>query len=147
MKEVNLSEHRADVERLLNYLPWLESKEGSSVSRIYDGDGSQKTSLSFPVYETMLMNFVNEASKTSLMDKNYAYAYSGYSIRTVEDEKEAIEAATVKDAEVLCGILSKYVMGGMTKGVLWNQAVENGVFLAILRKMKKLLDIWDAPLA
>lgn len=144
MKEVNLSEHRAEVERLLTYVPWLESKVGNNVSKLYEGD---QTTLKFPVYETMLLNFVNEASRTTLMDKNYAYAYSGYSIRTVEDEKRAISEATVKDAEVLCGILSKYVMGGMTKGVLWSQAVENGIFLEILLKMKSLLIIWDAPLA
>lgn len=147
MKEVNLSEYRADVDRLLTYLPWFESKVGTRVSRLYDGDAGQQTSLSFPVYETMLINFVKEASKTALMDKNYVYAYSGYNIRTVEDEKKAIEEATVKDAAVLCGILSKYVLGGMTKGVLWNQAVENGIFLDILKKMKSLLAIWDAPLA
>lgn len=147
MKEVNLSEHRADVERLLTYLNWLESKEGQNVSRYYEGEAGQKTSLGFPVYETMLLNFVNEASKTSLMDTNYVYAYSGYNIRTVEDEKRAIEEATVTDGVVLCGILSRYVLGGVTKGTLWTQAVEEGIFLAVLRKMKSLLDIWDAPLA
>lgn len=144
MKEVNLSEHRAEVERLLTYVPWLESKAGNNVSKLYDGD---RTTLPFPVYESMLLNFVNEASRTTLMDKNYAYAYSGYGIRTIDDEKRAIDEATVKDAEVLCGILSKYVMGGVTKGVLWSQAVEYGIFLDILLKMKELLAIWDAPLA
>lgn len=147
MKEVNLSEHRADVDRLLTYLSWFEAKEGQVVSRMYDGEAGQKTSLGFPVYETTLMNFIKDASKTSLMDRNYTYAYTGYNIYDVEDEKRAIEEATCKDAEVLCGILSKYVLGGMTKGALWNQAVEQGIFLAILRKMKKLLMIWDAPLA
>ena len=54
---------------------------------------------------------------------------------------------SVKEAGILVAILSKYVLGGMTKGVLWGQAVEEGVFLAVLLRMKKLLEIWDAPLA
>lgn len=147
MVDVNLMDFKDDVERLLVYLPWLEQKQGATVSKIYDGNDVSKTTVSFPVYDTMLLNFVNEAAKTKLMDKNYVYAYSGYSIKTVEDEKRAIDEATVKDAQVLLGILSKYVMGGMTKGVLWSRAVEEGIFYLVLKKMKALLDIWDAPLA
>lgn len=142
MKEVKLTDYRNDVERLLSYIPWLEQKAGESVSKMYD-----KSTLSFPVYDTMLMNFVNDASKTDLMDKNYVYAYSKKFIRTVEDEKKAIEEATMQDGDILLGILSKYVLGGRVKGVLWTQAVEQGIFLAILKKLKDLLDFWDGPLA
>jgi len=147
MKEVFLGDYKEDVERLLTYIPWLQQKAGSNVSRIYDDNGLSQSTIAFPVYETMLLNFVNEASKSKLMDKNYIYAYSDYSIRTVEDEKKAIESADAKTAEVLISILSKYVLGGMTKGSLWATAVQEGIFLEVLLKMKKLLDIWDKPLA
>jgi len=147
MIDVNLIDFKDDVERLLVYLPWLNEKQGATVSKIYDGNGVKDTTVTFPVYDSMLLNFVNEAYKTKLMDKNYVYAYSRYSIKNVADEKRAIEEATVKDAQVLLGILSKYVMGGMTKGALWSQAVEEGIFYLVLKKMKALLDIWDAPLA
>ena len=60
---------------------------------------------------------------------------------------KAIKEAEMKDSQVLCGILSKYVLGGMTKGTLWTEAVKNGVFLAVLKRMKELLEIWDGPLA
>jgi len=142
MKEIKLTDYRSDVDRLLTYIPWLEQKAGAKVSSMYE-----KSTLSFPVYDTMLMNFINDASKTGLMDKNYVYAYSRGFIRTVQDEKNAIEAATIQDGEVLCGILSKYVLGGHVKGYLWTQAVEEGIFLAILKKFKVLLDVWDGPLA
>ncbi len=147
MKDVNLSAFRSDVERLVTYIPWLESKVGTKVSKTYDGKEVASSTFSFPVYETMLLNFVNEAAKTELMDRNYVYAYSSNAIRTVEDEFKAIDEATVQHAEVLVGILSKYVLGGMTKGTLWTEAVQNGVFLKVLKKMKELLEIWDAPLA
>lgn len=147
MKEMNLSEYKSDVERLLNYLPWLESKCGANVSRIYDDNNLSTSTIAFPVYDSTLLSFVKEAMATDLMDSNYVYAYTGYNIRTVEDEKRAIEEATVKDAALLCGILSKYVLGGNTKGSVWTQAVFEGIFVLVLKRMKKLLEIWDAPLA
>ncbi|MCR5311435.1 MAG: DUF6508 domain-containing protein [Lachnospiraceae bacterium] len=147
MKEVKLGEYREDVEKLLKYLPWLEQKAGNIVSRIYDEDGLSGTTISFPVYDSTLMNFINEATASGLMDDNYHYAYSRNSIHNVADEKAAIERATVADSEVLTGILSRYVLGGRTKGTLWSEGVSEGIFLLILKKMKKLLEIWDAPLA
>ena len=52
-----------------------------------------------------------------------------------------IRKATLRDLEILSGILSRYVLGGMTKSVLWAQGVENGVFLEILYKLRELLEI------
>ncbi|MBO7333536.1 MAG: hypothetical protein J6U67_01450, partial [Lachnospiraceae bacterium] len=70
-----------------------------------------------------------------------------YGLKTFEDERRAIEDAGVKDGDVLCGILTRYVKGGITKGIVWTDAVREGIFLLVLKKMKKLLEIWDAPLA
>lgn len=147
MKDFKLAEHRDEVNALIRYIPWLESKDGSSVSRIYNDNGLSSTTVSFPVYDPTLLSFVNEASKTTLMDTNYVYDLQGYNVRTPEDEKMAVEDATAKDGPFLCGVLSKYVLGGMTRSVLWNTAVEKGIFLAVLKKMKELLAIWDKPLA
>lgn len=145
MKEINLCDYRADVERLVSYIPWLESKVGSNVSKVYDDNNLSSSTIAFPVYETMLLNFVNDAQKTALMDKNYVYTFSQYFLRTHEDELEAIEKADIKHGDMLCGILSKYVLGGMTKGRLWVEAVEKGIFLAVINKMKSLLELWDKP--
>lgn len=145
--EIKLTDYREDVERLITYISWFEKKAGEKVSKIYDDNGISTASVAFPVYETMLLNFVNDAKKTHFMDENYVYVYSHRGLHSAEDEKKAIEDAELKDADVLCGILSRYVLGGQTKGSVWTEAVENGVFLAVLQKMKKLLAIWDAPLA
>ena len=147
MKEIKLGDYRSDVEKLLKYLPWLESKVGNNVSRIYDDNGLSASSVVFPVYDSTLLNFVNEAASTGLMDENYAYVFSQNFIRTIADEKAAIEKATVTDCGILTGILSKYVLGGRTKGRLWTEAVYEGLFMLVLQKMKKLLEIWDSPLA
>lgn len=140
-----VNEYRADVEKLARYLPWLESKKGASVQQSYSGSGVEKNSISFPVYDSTLLAFVKEAQRTKLMDRNYRYVYSRCRIRVPEDEFRAIKRSTIKEMDVLKAILSRYVMEGMTKGRKWPEAVENGVFLAVITKMKENLDFWDHP--
>lgn len=140
-----VNEYRADVEKLARYLSWLESKKGKSVQQSYSGSGIEEHSISFPVYDGTLMNFVKEAQRTKLMDRNYRYVYSRYRIRVVEDEIRAIKRADIKEMDVLKGILSKYVLEGMRKGRRWSEAVEQGIFLNVVRKMKENLDYWDHP--
>ena len=147
MKDFKLSEHRADVEKLLVYIPWLESKAGNSVSHIYNDNSLSQTTVPFPVYDATLLSFVNDALETSLMDENYMYDFAGYNVKTIYDEIAAVENATTTEGPLLCGVLSKYVLGGRTKGRVWSTAVEEGVFLAVLKQFKKLLEIWDKPLA
>ena len=147
MREFKLREHKEEVEKLLRYLPWLEKKSGSSVSSLYKGENLSTSTISFPVYDSTLLSFVDEASKTGLMDENYLYVYSGYSIRNSEDEKKLISEATITEADTLAAILSKYVLEGRTKGLVWTKGVEEGIFLLLLKKMKNLLEIWDGPLA
>lgn len=140
-----VNEYRADVERLARYLSWLEGKEGKSVQQSYSASGIGEHSIAFPVYDGTLMNFVKEAQRTKLMDRNYRYVYSRYRIRTLADELKAIKRADIREMDVLKGILSKYVMEGMRKGVRWSEAVENGIFLKVIKKMKENLDFWDHP--
>jgi len=140
-----VKEYRADVEKLARYLPWLESKKGASVQQSYSGSGVEKNSISFPVYDSTLLSFVKEAQRTKLMDRNYRYVYTRCRIRIAEDELLAVKRATIKEMDVLKAILSRYVMEGMTKGKRWSEAVENGVFLAVISKMKENLDFWDHP--
>lgn len=141
-----VNQYRPDVERLARYLPWLEQKDGQRVSNIYKGEGIDEHSVAFPVFDATLLNFVKEASRTGLMDKNYRYVYTRNNIRTPEGERRAIERATIRDFGILKGILSKYVQGGKTKGTLWNTAVEEHIFLLVVRKMKEIIEFWDKPM-
>ena len=63
----------------------------------------------------------------------------------MEDELLAIKRSDIREMDVLKGILSRYVMEGMTKGRRWSEAVENGIFLKVIKKMKENLDFWDHP--
>ncbi|MBO5474506.1 MAG: hypothetical protein J6A08_12105 [Lachnospiraceae bacterium] len=138
--------YKPDVEKLIRYLPWLEEKAGQKVSETFEGSGIRENSITFPVYDGTLMSFIKEVQRTKLLDRNYAYVYSRNRIRTVADELRMIDRSGIRDMDVLKGILSKYVMGGMTKGRLWTEAVQNKIFLNIVKKMKENIEFWDKPM-
>ncbi len=147
MKEFKLIEAKADVEKLIRYIPWLEQKRGTSVSHNYENGEASKSTMTFPVYDSTLMSFINEARDTMLVYENYPYVYTEKAIRSIEDELKVIEEATVPTAGYVRAIFSRYILKGMTKGVVWQEAVTEGIFVECLYKFKKLLEIWDAPLA
>lgn len=139
--------YRREIADILRYIPWLQEKEGGTAVKNYENDKLLGHSMTFPVYDSTLLSLVKTLQKTQIMDRNYAYVYSRNQLRTTQDELYFIDHATIRDLTDIGGILSKYVIGGMTKGGLWNEAVEKGVFLHALLKMKDLLDFWDKPLA
>jgi histone H3/H4 len=137
---------REDVIRLSRYIPWLEKKSGTDVYKFYqDGDKMQHT-MTFPVYDSILLSFLNDASMTVFMEQNYHYFYAKHRIRNYEDELRLIEQADIMHMENLQCILSKYVFGGMTKAYLWKDGVEHRIFLNILKKARKIVEFWDQPL-
>lgn len=142
-KEEFVAKYKGIIEPLMRYMPWLLQASGKTCDSIYGDDGISGNSLSFPVYDGTLMSFVKEMSRTSLMNRNYPYVYTKRGIKTPQDEIKAIQSATITDIDVLNGILSKYVLGGMTKGSLWSDAMKYGIFLEIVKKYKELLEFWE----
>jgi hypothetical protein len=140
LRKNTIAEYQPDARLLVRYVSWLEQKRGDKVMNSYEGEGVEKTTFTFPVYDSTLLGFVKAAKGTKFMTRNYQYVYNRNRIRGVQQEKKAIANATLRDMELLSGILSRYVLGGMTKSVLWAEAVENGVFLEILYKLRELLE-------
>lgn len=144
-RQQQIQEYKQGAMPLLRYLPWLEQHEGKKVSSTYADQSLTEHSVAFPVYDGTLLNFVREAQKSPFMDKNYRYTYSRHNIRTHADEHKLIKNAGIEQWGTLCGILSYYVCGGRTKGNLWNEAVQEGIFCDVLRKMKEIIEYWDRP--
>ncbi len=138
-----VEKYKPDIQKLLRYLPWLEEKAGQNVCETFDGSGIRGSSIPFPVYDGTLMSFLKEAQRTKLLDRNYVYVYSKYRIRTIQDELKIIEETDITQMNILTAILSKYVMGGMTKAVLWTEAVQYGVFAKVVKKMWDNVEFWD----
>lgn len=133
--------YKDDVAKLMKYLSWLENKSGSVTSGLYSGEGIDKSSMAVPVYDSTLLSFVREIKTTDFINRNYVYTYSRYRMKTAADELRVIEACSLQDIMVLGDILSKYVLRGDVKGAVWSEGVQNGVFLAVLLKLKELMEI------
>ncbi|MCR5304327.1 MAG: hypothetical protein K6E33_07165 [Lachnospiraceae bacterium] len=139
--------YRVELEPLLRYVPYLESKAGVGAASTYGDQGISRNSLMFPVYDGTLLSFIKEVKETTLIDKNYPYVYSKKMIRTVEDEKDLIERSDLIEMDNITAILSKYVLEGSYKAVVWTKGVREGIFLAVLKKMKANIDYWSRTLA
>ncbi len=142
-----IDKYRRTMGNMFRYLPWLEERSGEKMVRNYQGSDMPQRSITIPVYDSTLLNFVKDMNATGLMDRNYVYIFSRNKIRTEQDELRMIDKSELKDIENILGIMAKYVLGGMTKGVLWSRAVENGVFYHGLKRIKELLEMWNEPLA
>ncbi len=145
-KDEFLMMFKEDVIRLSKYIPWLESKKGDDVANSYEDGDKMAHTLTFPVYDSILMSFLNEASTTVFMDSNYRYLYTRKNIKDYKDELRLIESADIMHMEILQCILSRYVFGGMTKAYLWRDGVEHGTFVAVVKKARQIVEFWDQPL-
>lgn len=138
--------YRPIVERLMTYLPWLESKKGDSVSNKFTGEGIEEHSIPFPVYDSTLLALVKLLQSSILIDRNYVYVYSRNRIKTREDEFKLIAKSDLKDTANIGAIMSKYVIEGMRRGSMWTDAVTSGIFLEAIKKLKANIEFWDVPI-
>jgi len=138
-----VEQYKDDVNKLAAYLPWLMEKSGQAVSSIYTADGVGTNSVSFPVYDSTLMQFIKLAENTVFMDRNYRYVYTRNRLKNYEDEIKLIDSLTILQMDQLGGILSNYVLGGRTRARLWSEGMNYGIFLKVVEKSKELIDFWE----
>ena len=138
LKEQIVEEYRDDLIKLLKYLPYLESKGQGDTQQYYEGDG-EHTVIPVPVYDSTLLGFVKEARSTKFMNRNYPYAYRKWRMPDAKAERTAMENATVMDIDLFRGILSRYVLEGQRKAVMWTAAVEERIFVTALSRLKTLI--------
>lgn len=140
------AKYKEELTPLLRYLRWLEDHAGMDNSTNYDGGEQAGRTMSFPIFDSTLLSFIKEANNTSFMDPNYVYVYSRLGLKTPVEERRVIENAEIAEWNVLCGILTRYVRGGMTQSYLWRQGMSESIFYLVLAKMKEIVEFWDKPL-
>ena len=138
--EYYMDKYEAPVRALSSYLSWLEEHMNVRADSVYsDSD----TVMPFPVYDSTLMAFIKQAQSTGILDRNCVYVYTRHRMNSVKDELDFIENAGLQDMDDLWGILSNYVMEGMSRGAKWSEGVSSGIFYHVIRKMLDLLMTWS----
>ena len=132
--------YRPELQKITPYLNWLRDNASNEVTQSYSN--SDLKSMPFPVYDSNLLAFVKAAQNTNLIDRNYVYVYSRNRLNTAKDELNFIANAQIRDIDDLAGILSKYILSGMTKGTVWGEGVRNGVLYNVVKKMDDLVRFW-----
>ena len=140
-----VAEYRDEVAILIKDLPWLESKQGRNVVSQYTPEAATANTMRIPTYDGTLLAFVKCADKTKFINRNYDYVYRRYHMNNYQDELRMIARARIQDMDLLGAILSRYIIKGRTKGMMWKEGVEYGVFYAVISKMKELIEFWDVP--
>jgi len=140
-----VAEYKDEVAKLLKYLPWLEAKQGLNVVSQYTPEAATAGTMRIPTYDGTLLAFIKVADKTKFINKNYDYVYRKYRMNNYQDELRMIARARIQDMDLLGAILSRYIIKGRTKGMMWKEGVEYGVFYAVISKMKELIEFWDVP--
>ena len=139
-----VSRYRPEISKLIPYLNWLKDNAKTDVAQSYSN--SDLKSMPFPVYDSNLLAFVKAAQTTNLLDRNYVYVYTRNHLNSAKDEIMFIQDAQIRDMDDLAGILSKYILGGMTKGSVWGEGVKNGVLYLVVQKMDELCKMWGKEL-
>ena len=136
-RELIIDEYKADVEVLVKYLPWLIKIDGQNLQTYYEGDGKSQI-LSVPVYDSTLLAFIKDAEKTKFVTKNYPYVYTRCKIKDSDDEIRLIKSAKITDIDIFKAVLSKYILEGKRKGVVWSEATQKGIFTLIVNCLSDL---------
>ncbi len=140
-----VTEYKDVVEQISRYLPWLEEKNGENLMTSFKQENWGNT-VAIPRYDATLLNFIKTLENSGRINRNYDYVYKRYRIYDEDDEISLTHRATIKDMDMLFAILSKYVIKGRTKGVVWKTGIENGVYLEVVKKMKELIEFWTMPM-
>ena len=135
-----VARYRPELAKIVPYLNWLKDNAANDVAQSYSN--SELKSMPFPVYDSNLLAFVKAAQTTNLLDRNYVYVYSRNRLNTAKDVLMFIQDAQIRDMDDLAGILSKYILSGMTKGSVWAEGVRNGVLYHVVSKMDELVKFW-----
>jgi hypothetical protein len=112
-----VTRYRPELDKITPYLRWLSENVQIDVAQKYSN--SDLKSIPFPVYNSNLLAFVKACQTTNLLDRNYVYVYSRNHLNNFKDELLFISDAQIRDMDDLAGILSKYILSGMTKGSVW----------------------------
>ena len=91
--------------------------------------------VGYPVYEDKFLQFIEDVSRSNLMDISYGETIQKYGLEMNDGLAEQIETA---DFPLAKAILTCYVRQERFCEGIWGTAIKNGVFLALLNRLQIL---------
>lgn len=138
VRDAIVAKYEKDLDRLQRFLPYLDTKGLKDEQIFYKGEGGGFRSVPFPVYDSNLLAFIKEAEQTQFINKNYPYVYRRYQINNTADEKKIMAKADINDIDAFCAILSKYVIEGHRRGVVWTEGLQYRIYVDFIKNLNRM---------
>ena len=137
--KLNSRMNRKSIEKLTTYIPYFEDATEESVCKWSKSEkvGDNTYTMSYPIYEDTLIEFIDEFHKTNLMIYNYLDTINKRGINGMDEMAESIADG---DIELIRAILTGYVRQERFGDGLWADAVRDKVFLKILKRLDEIIE-------
>lgn len=124
-------------EKLFEFISYFENADRKNVCHWIGGkeDKDGVFTMPFPIYDKKLESFIDEVSKTDLMDREYMKTLRKYNVIGSSDKIASIEGA---DFNLLKAILTFYIRAERFCSGVWSSAFHDKVFYKILMRLKQL---------
>lgn len=132
-----LSVSKTGIERLCSYIPYFETASVDSVCQ-WSRDkklGDKHYTMPYPIYERTLKDFIKDVYMTNLICYNYLDVINKLGMGGTDRMIVAIDTA---DFNLVRAILTGYVRQERFCDGFWQLAVEEKVFLKILKRLEVL---------
>ena len=133
----NMGDNILGIEKIYSYISYFESLDAENACQWQKGerlkDGS--CTVGYPVYEDEFLQFIEDVSRSNLMDISYGETIQKYGLEMNDGLAEQIETA---DFPLAKAILTCYVRQERFCEGIWGTAIKNGVFLALLNRLQIL---------
>ncbi|GAA0136964.1 hypothetical protein YSY43_38050 [Paenibacillus sp. YSY-4.3] len=124
-------------ERLYEFIPFFETVLIDEAVRW--GSGGQDTkgtiTLAYPTYHQRVIEFNKVIHEEGLLEPDYLNIIQSYGIETIEELDRAIDGF---DHKLSIAILTYYVRQERFSDGLWANAIENKIFLRLLKRLFEL---------
>lgn len=136
-KKLHQSLMKGSIEKLTVFIPYFENVK-DDVCHWGGGEklGEKHFTMPYPIYEQILEDFVQAVYKSNLLCYNYLEVIEQHGLHGTEEINTAIEYA---DLELTLAILTGYIRQERFCDGLWQSAVEDKIFLKLLRRLKSLM--------
>lgn len=124
-------------DRLYGFIPYLEAATKDKVVKWGGGTkiADDIMTMPYPIYSDQLKEFINVIYELDILDENYLNTIQSYNLQTSEEFESALIHA---DYKLTVALLTYYVRQERFHDGFWAEAVENKIFLKLIKRLFEL---------